>query len=295
MKRDFTVRHDPELRLETNSVFRKALNTLLIPFLNVLPVKSRGVLKKTNRAVEEIVNNATNHTALEILYKKGNIFGKKNLYELLSHWIWFNTNNSKAVRNRIKIVKKEIGIALSLITENKKNIKMLSIASGSARAVIEAIHEFDMKSKVHIETTFLDKNPLALTYSKELLEEIGLNKESTHYYNWINGTAGTFLRNCSENYDIIEMVGLMDYFSDDKAVEIFGEIYEKLSKNGIFVTANINENFEKPFITKAIGWPMIYRSVSELSALIQKAGFSEEKLSLYYEPHKIHGIVVAIK
>ena len=57
------------------------------------------MITKTNDAVGEIVKNATNHKALEILYnnRKGSSKGIKNIYKKIAHVVWFNTNNSKAV------------------------------------------------------------------------------------------------------------------------------------------------------------------------------------------------------
>ena len=280
------------LKLETNSIFKKVFNLFFIPFLNILPIKSRKVISKSDDYVGEIVKNATNHKALEILYNngKGSFKGVGSVYKKLAHIVWFNTNNSKAVRNRLKIVKMEL--EKTLIEKDGQDINFLSIAAGSARAIIEVVEKIKPTSKIKF--NFLDKNPEALDYSRIMVDNNTYLKNNKDFsFNWIEGTVNTFLENHNEKFTIIEMVGLMDYFDNEKALNVFSKIYKILEQDGVFITANINHNTEKKFITKAIGWPMIYRKAEELAELVHEAGFNHEKMDIYYEPHKIHSIVKA--
>lgn len=292
LKNKIVVRKDKHLKFEYNNIFKKILNTLLIPTLNVLPIGSRKMIAKTNDAVGEVVKNATNHKALEILYSngKGSSKGIKNVYKKIAHVVWFNTNNSKAVRNRLKIVKEEL--EKTLLEKDGKDINFLSIAAGSARAIIEVVEKIRPTSKINF--TFLDKNPEAAVHSKNFIDSSEYLKSNNNFtFNWINDTVNNFLENHTEKFTIIEMVGLMDYFNDEKALNVFKNIYNILEEGGVFITANINHNSEKRFVTKAIGWPMIYRRAEELGILIHKAGFNHEKMDIYYEPHKIHSIIKA--
>lgn len=291
-KKTKIVKHK-QLDLETNGVIRITLNIILIPVLNILPIKSRKLIKKSHKAVSDIVDNATNHKALEILYHSGYKKGVKKMYERISHAVWFNTNNSKGVRNRLKIVKHEISTAIkNLNSISKKDIHIVSIAAGSARAVIEALEENTNPEKEYF-ITFIDKNPDALTYSKELLASKEIGSMKNYHFKWINDTVNGFLDKNEEKFDIVEMVGLMDYFDDERARNIFAKIYNNLSNDGIFITANINHNMEKPFVTRAIGWPMVYRSAEHLARLVHEAGFPHTDMDVYYEPLKIHSIIIA--
>ncbi len=286
------VKHT-HLKLEKNSLIRKLINTILIPILNNLPIKSRGLIKKSNKAVSDIVDNATNHKALEILYHNGYKKDLKKIYEKISNRVWLNTNNSKAVRNRLKVVNHEISNYLKyLLGSDKEEISIVSIAAGSARAVIEAL-EANSTTNKKISVTFIDKSEDALTYSKELLLTKDFYNLSNYTFTWINDTVNGFLDKNTTKFDIVEMVGLMDYFDDDKARTIFTKIYNTLNVNGVFVTANINHNSEKRFVTKAIGWLMIYRSAEHIGRLVHEAGFPHADIEVYYEPLKIHSIIIA--
>ncbi len=291
---NITLDHDPKLRYETNSISRKLFNLAFIPLLNSLPSQAKRFVRESHKSVKEVVDNVTTHTALEVLYSKGYKHSTNRIMQKLPHWIWFNTNNSKAVRNRILLVKRELVSVLKRFNERGENVLLLSIASGSARAVIEAIEEVKFVSGDRLSVTFLDKNPDALEYSRQLLSDRGLYVKDQ--YSWVNATAGSFVRGCHKNqYNLIEMVGLLDYFTDEYAINLFSSIREILRSGGVFITANINHNSEQRFLKRVVGWTMIYRSAEELGKLLLLSGFMEDEIKLYYEPLKVHAIAVVTK
>jgi hypothetical protein len=290
---NYIIDSDEKLKYETNSPIKKATNSVLIPVLNSLPTVMRKYLKKTHKAGKEIIEHATTHKALEILYGYGSAKAKGNAVQNFFNSIWLSTNNAKAVRNRLRLVKREIRNEIIKLAESGREIKIASIASGSARAITESITEASIGKKVSIKTTFVDKNQSALEYSQKL----AAGHERLGSFQWINDTAGNFFRVHAkdEKFNIIEMVGLMDYFQDEKAVELFRLIRGALAEGGMFITANIGDNKEKEFITRVLGWKMIYRTADEFSSLLLAAGFALDKMKVYYEPQRIHCVIVAQK
>ncbi len=287
------VENNKKLELETNSIFRKIFNLFFIPILNNLPRNFKHKIKKTNKAAAEVINNATNHNALEVLYSKGDMFSSDKILKKIFQYVWFNLNNSKAVRNRLKIVRDELHKHLESIARHDREINIISIASGSSRAIIETVNQSRYLDNTKLSITFLDKNPDAIEYSKKLAETI--NHESIKL-EWINDSVGNYLRsNPNKKYDVVEIVGLLDYFNDEKVIETFKGIHNLLQEGGVVITANINFNREQKFITKVIDWPMIYRKVENLAGLVNLAGFDYNKIKAFYEPLKVHGIVVAKK
>ena len=287
---------DNTLNYEVNSPLRKVLNIVLVPILNILPSSTKIIIQKSHRDVSNVVDNATNHKALEILYKNSSPQNSSSWMKKMAHMVWFGTNNSKAVRNRLRLVTRELKLAIKYTLDKKDNIYLLSIASGSARAVIEALSNVDIYKDKIVNVFFLDKNPMALEYSKGLLKEYSLLEDPRFRFTWMNGNAGTLIKAMNQNsIDIVEMVGLLDYFDDKKAKSIFSDIHNILSIGGIFITANINDNSEKKFMTKVIKWPMIYRTCDHLGELLISAGFKKTDVRLHYEPLKIHGVAISKK
>lgn len=283
---------DPLMGYETNSIARRILNFFLIPILNSLPERSRFFLKKTHESAREIIDNATTHRALEVLYGHNSANVAGNLTQRLFKFIWLSTNNSKAVRNRLKLVRREVENQIKTLLRLGRPIKILSVASGSSRAIIEAINSIRFESEPDMSITFVDKNQDAIEYSKEL------SKDHKYFskFEWFNMTAGNFFcERQDKRFTIVEMVGLIDYFDNEKAVRIFASIFNSLEPGGILITANIDNNAERKFVTKAVGWNMIYRSASQLADLLTLSGFSSDKLRIYYEPQMIHSVIVATK
>lgn len=287
------VDNDKSLKLENNSLFRNIFNIFFIPILNSLPKDFKKIIKKTNNAASVVIENATTHKALEVLYSKGDLFSFKGLGNRFFKYVWFNLENTKGVRNRLKFVKREISNHLKQISKIDKEINIISIASGSSRAVVEVVQNEEYLRDTKLSLTFLDKSEHAIDYSKNLSTKIS---HLPIKLEWIHGTVGSFLSNPPEKkFDIVEIVGLLDYFDDKKTEEVFRGIYNILQDGGILITANICHNKEEKFVTKIIDWPMIYRSPDELANLVYAGGFDYNKMKVFYEPLKIHGIVVAKK
>ena len=294
---NITIDKDCDLNYEYNNFLRKTLNVFLIPILNMIPRSAQKFIKKTHRSANDVIEERTTYYALDILYKDGIKENATNLINKLFHKIWFGTNNSKAVRNRLRLTKREISKQLErLLASKKKRIKILSIASGSARAIVEVLDKAkDRIDKKKIEVIFLDKDHKAIEYSQRLASS--KNLLSFFELKWINDTAGSFFRSLDEDntFDIIEMVGLIDYFSDEKALQMFSHVNKHLSEDGLFITANISDNRERPFVTKVIEWSMVYRSAEQLGEVLSRANFNNNKMGLFYEPLKIHCVAVCIK
>lgn len=170
----FNIYHDKDTNLgyETNSFLGDFFySKLFIPFLNLLPAGFSKIIKKSDGAAAHVIEQKTSHNALETLYGSGRTHKSKNIFQKFFRYVWFNMDNPKAVRNRLRLTKKEINLAIRNITSHKKQIKLLSIASGSARSTVEVLRSFD-SNDLDIEVSFLDKNPQALECSKALAESL---------------------------------------------------------------------------------------------------------------------------
>lgn len=286
---------DKTLGYEYNSFFKKIVNIFFVPLLNNLPKKFQNYIKKSNKNAKEVIDNATTHVALEIIYHAGKTKHKSSLMKKLFRSVWFNLSNTKAARNRLKLTKREIKKKVYNCLEKKEPIAILSIAAGSARAVIESILECAVPKEYPVTLYFIDKNPVATNYSKTIIES---NDHFDHYKTkWFTMTIGEFFKNEAETvhggFSVVEMVGLLDYFDDEKAVDVFSKIRKVLANEGVLVTANICPNPEQPFITKVVDWRMIYRKPLELSLLLEHAGFQKKDQCIYQEPLLIHTVITS--
>jgi len=201
---------------------------------------------------------------------------------------WEGMLNCQAVRNRYKLVKQEIRRAI-LRFSNHQEVRLVSLACGSAQAVIEVMAEFKAKG-VPVRTILVDINQDALDYANKLAKQNGVAGQITT----MKTSVSQIVRIARDfKPQVIEMLGLLDYIPQDKAIRLVGKIYESLETKGIFLTCNIAPNPEMHFVTWVINWQMIYRKPIHLTEIVYKAGFSDFRL--IYEPLKVHGLVVAQK
>ncbi len=289
----YTIDNNSNIDYEYEHGIRRIINIILIPILNTLPTRLRPHISK-DRAADEVADHRTSHYALEILYHKGNNVSRpKYPLERIARRIWFNSNSAKAVRNRLRFVRHAITNHLrDRVTSGEKTLHVLSIASGSARAVLESVATIRSEyPDVSFRILLIDKKTDALAYSKQLAQELGLRDDAAVDISWQEGTAETSVKqlyNHGMRFDVVEMVGLLDYFDDEKMISISHHIRTILKPGGMYITANVAPNKEQRFVTKFVDWKMIYRTHTDMHRNLIAAGFPEDNICLTYEPLKIH-------
>jgi hypothetical protein len=211
----------------------------------------------------------------------------RSFHTLLDH-VWFGCVNAQASRNRLRIVTKEM-IALAMrLAESGEEVRILSVACGSAEAVVATlVHLKDAGYPAKALLTDIDDS--ALEYAQTLANDNGVGGMVT----CAKTIAIKAYRSHKDfNPNIVEMVGLMDYLDHKEAVAIVKQLHRCLEQTcGYFITANVHDNPEREFLVWVIDWVMIYRTREELLSVVREAGFGA--YSIQYEPVGINGIVIA--
>lgn len=203
---------------------------------------------------------------------------------------WMNIRNAQAVRNRLKIAKRELIAAITHHATKKDSVLILSLAAGTAQGVIEAIAQC-RRTGIDVRALLLDQDETALKYARKLAESYGVSD----YIEVKKANVMHFEQHLAEKPDIVEMMGLIDYFGD-KAVQIlFQKIWRAMKPGGHFFTCHIHPNGEAYFMRHVINWDhnMRYRSRDELHELLVAGKFLSPQLLT--EPHGIHTIAIAQK
>lgn len=229
-----------------------------------------------------IKKGAASWQSLDIIYNFNP--KKENTISLF----WLGMINAQAVRNRLKMVTEELyQLSLRIAKERGQEVRIFSIACGSAQAVIEVISRLKAEGIV-ARALLTDLEEPALEYAKRLAAVHGVSDQISV----VQSSASRIYR-LAEKFQptVVEMVGLMDYLPHKLAVQIVRQIYRVLGHGGFFITCNISNNLEKHFLKWVLDWEMIYRSQEELAAVVGEAGFYDFRV--FYEPHKVHSIVIA--
>ena len=168
-------------------------------------------------------------------------------------------------------------------------VRLVSIAAGSAQAIIEAVKR---RKDLNINVVLIDLDTTAIEQAKKNVKAEGLENK----FLFINDSTQALEEVCNKfKPQIIEMVGFLDYRPKEKAIRLISRIRDALPENGIFITCNIRKNREKIFLDWVLLWPMIYRSREELFKLILRAGFKKEKIKIISEPFCIHNLAFCKK
>ncbi len=204
---------------------------------------------------------------------------------------WMRVRNAQAVRNRLKIAKRELERAAQTISQNTGDgcVHVLSLAAGASQGVIEAAARLKRQG-IRCEMLLVDSDQSALQYALKLAREHGVADSVTVR----EGEVLFFEREIGEfRPDVVEMIGLIDYLRDKTLVLLLKKIKRNLKTGGFFLTGHIHPNTESYFIRHAVNWDMIYRSRGQLEDLLVDGGFLGAKL--YTEPHGIHSVAVVSK
>jgi len=229
----------------------------------------------------EIKENAAGWKALDIVYNYRK--GDENLFADF----WHDLRSSQGTRNRIRLIKFLLLKNIKEISKNNKEVRLISIASGSAQGVIEVIDEAKRKGII-VKAVLIDLDLTAIENSKKLAQEMKVKDQVI----FINKTA-SFVNEIGREFKphLIEVVGFLEYRPFNKAVELISSICQILENGGVLLTSQIAPNLESFFLKEVINWLMIYRKPKEIVKLLSLAGFNSKNCSFYWEPLKIHYIV----
>lgn len=269
---------------------------LLVPFMNALPSPVvRGIMQLSGDALAVSRRPGSTH-ALEVMYSRSgsNMYGAKSVMGMLDFFWHHLFSQPKAIRNRLRLVRKIITEDIERrFEEGQRSLSILSVGGGSTRALMECMKGLlDKGIDISgIKVTNVDKSADAIELGRENSRGLGVSE----CFNWICADArdtGSLVP--AGSVDIVEMVGLLDYFDYGKSVNVISMLYRASKDDGLFVAANVHPNPEKVLVRKT-GWPeMYYREPEEFRKILKEAGFTRQAF-VYIEPLKVHMVATVRK
>ncbi len=204
---------------------------------------------------------------------------------LTTYWMEM-LENRQAVANRLKIVIHLLEDALKRFA-GEPEVRIVSLACGSAQSVIEVIRRHPT---MNIKAVLVDLDKSAIEAARKRAKEAKVEDHCV----FIHGTVSNLEKICDKlgKPHIVEMVGLLDYRPDNKAICLIKRIRDCLLSGGYFLTSNICKNREKILLDWILLWPMVYRKEDEFAKILLEGGFSPEQTTILYEPFKIHGVAI---
>lgn len=242
-------------------------------------------------ACRRIKESAPSAHALDITYNyvEGVAPTLRGIDRLVSDfWLSGVMLNASAIRNRLLMAKREIYRAIrDAHSRSGRTVRLLSIASGTAQGVIEVLSRCKSDG-IPVEATFLDLDETALRASLELATKHGV----LPMVKTVHASVTEMPRKFEQRYfDIVEMIGFLDYRPHAKAVTLVQKIKYLLVPGGIFLCCNICPNPERFFLDHVVLWRMDYKTPRQLGMIMQEAGFNQTRI--YVEPLRVHAISIS--
>ncbi len=189
--------------------------------------------------------------------------------------LWQSSFNTRSVRSRGRFVQTAVASLLGRLAAQRacsgarEQITAASLGSGSACQFLAgaAANGF---GEGEIALFLVDRDPRALCEANQNAQAAGLEGAVQTR----EASIGAFLDTTS-NLDLVEMVGLADYFQDEQLQKYLCRIASALTTEGFFLGANISSREEMYYAHGAACWPaMQYRTTQELISRLKQAGFS---------------------
>jgi len=281
------------IEFERHSLVVRAIRVPILYFLRIVPFTvSQKLFTGWSKDARQASHWAKTYKALEIIYTfpERRAKGAVSLGDIF--WQTF-LSNARAVRNRLKLVEQMLSGLIIERSKRANSVRILSIGCGSGRSIFGAIAA--LNGQVSVKATLLDNSQSALKFSQQLSKKLISDGEQNDF-EWIyTKTEGLPATLTGFSSDIIEMVGLLDYFNESDARYLFRLIYKHLSSDGWFIVSNVIPNIERPFVDRVVGWPLTYRRPGQLKNLLVESGFDKNRVRLFIEPLKIYTVALCQK
>lgn len=200
---------------------------------------------------------------------------------LMNYYISFPSG----LRNRQKLVID----ALSQLIESYgkyEPLYLVGIGSGSGNNTMQAIR---MKKSeiVSIKAQLFDINEEALTYGRIKSQELGLANE----VEFIHADASQVESRIMNSPQIIEMIGLIEYLSDDVLLRLLQSVQRfRASTSSILISSISDSHGIDRFLKRTLSFDLNYRSSQKIIQLLSEFGY--KRFNVFPEPTGLFSVVV---
>jgi len=152
--------------------------------------------------------------------------------------------------------------------KKKDSARILSVASGPARELIELAEEGRIDKPLYFDC--LDVEPEAFEYIKKSLEKIlPENKKNLNIRfiqaDFLDLVKGRNAHDLFKKYDFVYSSGLFDYLTDRMAKRLILHLSGLLDNNATLIVTNaIKDDYHRAYYEMLGGWKLINRSEKEM-------------------------------
>jgi Methyltransferase domain. len=174
-----------------------------------------------------------------------------------------------------------------------KDPHVLELGSGPGLIPMESVCK-NGNEDGHTKLVFVDIDRSALTFGKQIAEANRISEKALFKRYDVRKIS---IKEPPESYHIVGTHGIMDYFTDESAIEFLKDINKVLVPSGKLVATNMtgHSDYLSKWLMEALGgWKLIYRSAEKFKDIMEKSGvFENIQVSLL--PSKFHVLATGKK
>jgi extracellular factor (EF) 3-hydroxypalmitic acid methyl ester biosynthesis protein len=189
----------------------------------------------------------------------------------------------QAVRSRTE--ETAAAMAAHCIEHDATDYRVVSVGSGPARDVLQAVGVLppDRRGRLHV--TLMDLDPEALDFARARLDpllppgSLGCVRENLYRL-----PQTPRMQEHLERADFLVCSGLFDYLDDATAAAMLGLFWRQLAPGGLLLAGNFAPHNPTRAYMEWIGnWYLTYRTADEMQRLALRAGIPPERFSVRSE------------
>jgi len=238
---------------------------------------------------ERVREGVVTSAALDVIYSTPVALANPQGWRERAIAFLLNQPDGQGVRNRLRYTYLSIRTELDrLYRSGRRDIRMVTLACGSAQASIEAVADFiRLRPDCRVGLLLVDLSEPSLRRAARLAQARGVaDCVEIRLQN-----LRTFLAESGPDWDIVEMVGFLDYRSRESVMRLCGAVRGILVRGGLFIGAHIAPSPLAFNVRWAVNWPLLVRRSPEAyEDLLLHSGWSRDEVELWVEFHRIHAV-----
>ncbi|GEM_PF-461633 len=190
------------------------------------------------------------------------------------------------LRNRQKLVREALK-QLIHVYRHDRPLSIVAVGCGSGNNILPAIKERNSEISP-LRAQLFDLNNEAMEFGRVRSREMGLE----HEVSFIQSDANQIERMINIPPQIVEMIGLVEYLSDEDMIRLFESVsrFRDQKRSSILISSIEPKHGIDRFLRRTLDFNLNYRSPEILIPLLSRVGY--KKFDVFPEPTGIFNILV---
>jgi SAM-dependent methyltransferase len=183
------------------------------------------------------------------------------------------------------------------LPEHPKRLRWLSLAGGTLRPTLLMLSGTGTVPSAW-EITNVERDIEALKLAKEAATMQGIPASQVKLLKAdVTDEAAMYAGLQNDTYDVVEMMGLFEYLSDEQISQVLKTSYVLLRPGGIIIFGNMRRKHPQLDLHKrGVGWPGVRpRSVGMVAKVLVAAGIPATNVEVYQPTDNVYNIFRIIK